>query len=199
MQFSVFGLWQCCVIDSRVTCAVLMGWGQNLRLDLLTSFTLSALSAETNIVHHFLFLADTQMDGWCRAWRRMIEWVRESKSLVFCALTPTDGKRRETKDGWKESRQSKGKSWGMRKGRHLDLNADMHARVREQEEVRRCRKGGRDGRRAPGRGCRQTGRVTRGRRWPSLLLEDRRLYLKAWSMLGAAEVSASQPGNSSPL
>lgn len=94
MQFSVFGLWQCCVIDSRVTCAVLMGWGQKLRLDLLTSFTLSALSAETNIVHHFLFLADTQMDGWCRAWRRMIEWVRESKSLVFCALTSTDGERR---------------------------------------------------------------------------------------------------------
>lgn len=53
---------------------------------------------------------------------------------------------------------------GSSEGGHLDLNADVHARVREQEEVRRRRKGGRDGRRAPGRGCRQTGRVTRGSR-----------------------------------
>lgn len=53
---------------------------------------------------------------------------------------------------------------GLTKGGHLNLNVDVDARVRSQEEVRRRWKGGRDGRRAPGRGCRQTGRVTRGRR-----------------------------------
>lgn len=114
-------------------------------------------------------------------------WIERGKARLF-ALSLEEGNK--IKSG-KELRD-----WA--KGGHLYLNADVHARVRERV-ARRRRKGGRDGRRAPGRGCRQTGRVTRGRRWPSLLLEDRRLYLKAWSMLGAAEVSASQPGDSSPL
>lgn len=47
----------------------------------------------------------------------------------------------------------------LRKGRHLELNADAHPRVSGQEEVRGVRNGW-----APGRGCRQTVRVTRGRR-----------------------------------
>lgn len=50
------------------------------------------------------------------------------------------------------------------KVRRLHLNADIHAGTRGQKEVRRRGKGGTHGGRAPGRGCRQTGRETRGRR-----------------------------------
>lgn len=58
------------------------------------------------------------------------------------------------KDGWNQGKVREGFK-GAKEG--------VHARVRKQE-VRRRGKGSRDGRRTPGRGCRQTGRVTRGRR-----------------------------------
>lgn len=174
MNSLVWGRWQCCLIDRRVTCAVLMGWGQNLCPDPLTCFTLSALSADTNTVLTF-WHADGRMVGLQRmdeddgrskgklvllhSHKKQVGEQRKASGLVSrCA-------RRGVKTGGEEAGEEKG--WYCR--------------------------------RTLGRGCRQTGRVTRGRRWPSLLLEDRRLYLKAWSMLGAAEVSASQPGDSSPL
>lgn len=57
------------------------------------------------------------------------------------AFTSAVRRRWERKDGGKIREGLK----GLRKGRHLDLNADMHARVREQEEVRRRRKGWQEG------------------------------------------------------
>lgn len=53
------------------------------------------------------------------------------------------------KDGWNQGKVREGVK-GAKEG--------VHARVRKRG------RGSRDGRRTPGRGCRQTGRVTRGRR-----------------------------------
>lgn len=63
-------------------------WDEARSFDLcpapLASFTLSALSVETNTLHYF-FLVESQMDwfGYWRDWERMIEWVRESEGCFL--------------------------------------------------------------------------------------------------------------------
>lgn len=186
-----------------------MHMARGMRPDPLTSVlapwlpSLSLLSLWRQTLYIIFFLADTQMDwfGYWREWQWMMEWVRGSDGCFLCfhiSSWENTGKNQEKKmirsgvRNWVKVRRGVKR---LRKEGYLE----MQTCTPSQEEVSRQEKGGREGGRAPGHGCRQTGRVTRGKRWPSLLLEDRRLYLKAWSMLGAAEVSASQPGDSSHL
>lgn len=61
------------------------------------------------------------------------EWKR---GLVFPVLSRCQSEKRGRMDGRNRGKVREGVK-GLRKGRHLNLNADMRARVREQEEVRK--------------------------------------------------------------
>lgn len=78
---------------------------KNLCPDLLTSFTFSALTAKTNAVHNILFLAD-MLDGQMVGLKRMVEDDGVSTGKPGLVLLHSH----ERMNGWKESRQSQGKS-----------------------------------------------------------------------------------------